>query len=364
MKSACGFWSGGPRWSVLELALAGLLLSSLLVFSSSAAHAQNAACALPYSLTGTSATKALDNRKPGCAYWVATYSGNAPMTIKTSQDAVTWVSTVLTVAQGAMPTTSGYGRIVLVGYAPYLQVAASGTSGQTVEGTLYGTVGLSAAVAAATSSDSAARWMYVADPVNPTDWTSLTGANAPTTRVDGSGYITLTNASGTNNLRGVCRTLPAGNFTVDMTAVSAPFNGDGIYSAQAFMILNSGTGANVLSYVDEGDSSRATWSATKCTGLDATLCTSLTGAFSARVMSSGKSVPFTMRIVATATDYTFYAVDPHGNAVKPRDGSAQPYLFQAIKTTDIAGEDKLCYTVWNITGGYSGEYTFLGYKQL
>lgn len=200
-----------------------------IIASGLMAQSKQAVCSYPYKLTGAGATTAQNNIQSGCASWSFTYSGTAPVTVEFSQDGTTWGSTGLTVTSGSLPTTSGYGVVKFTGYAPYLRVKASGSSGQTVSGLLYGSLGL-------TASSSVPDYVWsLGSPASVKSWTKDSGPHT-VTKVSGKDVITFYRARGTSGYGLTCTTYPTPPFTLRV-AIQLPIQYWNSDAAKSFAII-------------------------------------------------------------------------------------------------------------------------------
>lgn len=347
-------------WEILrgELMKAKTLIPGLLMFAAIVASGQDKAnCKLDYDLRGSASTRGLDNTRPGCAYWVFTYSGSNPVTVQTSADGSSWSSSVLTVASGTMPTTSGYGRVILTGYAPYLRVTGSGTNAQSTQGTLYGTIGLQVNQGSSVPD-------YVWDlgtPVSLASWTPDAGTFTvaiPTGKKVVTITVPRTTASG---YRMVCTTYPTPPFTARF-AVQMPtqyWNND---AAKSFVIAGRDPTATkwlAATVAQQGQY----WEPKRCTGGvnpgDCSTIASYWGSpfFTNILMNQSTNWPAVFQWKDDGTTIYLSGYDPISGLDLPGFADDHPKTDKTYVTPT-----QLCYGVYKANGNYTARYNIVGYS--
>lgn len=190
-------------------------------------------CQLGFALSGSTSSRAYKNTQTACTRWILTYSGDAPVTVESSQDGSSWSTSVLSATSGTLPTTSGYGKVEINGYAPFLRVTSSGTTAQKTSGLLSGVAGLLASSVGSSVPDYV--W-NLGSPIAVASWTkdnALFDMAIPT----GKKVVTFTypraNAAGYGL---ACTTYPTPPFTLRV-AVQMPTQYWSNDAAKSFAIV-------------------------------------------------------------------------------------------------------------------------------
>lgn len=338
---------------------AAWLAAFFMVVSTTAilANGQTAAavCNYSYKLQGAQATKAQDNTKSGCSSWSLTYSGAAPVTVQTSEDAITWGTSGLTVTTGSLPTAGGFGVVKFTGYAPYLRIVSSGTTAQPVTGLLYGSLALVAAgggeVPPYLPRNSSASYT----PVIPGAWTSTQIVGD---RTDESNRINMRTLGGNVLLNGqhfelICRAYPATPFTVKMTS----WQPEGQYWANdankylGMAIRDSATDRRIIHVIRN----RQNHSVYRCTDRTNT-CSG--GAIQSEVpthVSSSIPVTFYYKDDGTTRTFGIWDFNSQRNVTWGNTATTSP------SSNWITTPDQLCFTFASSNGNYPDYVSLLGY---
>lgn len=349
-------------WEVLKGAVVktnALTIAVLLsIAMSSTAIAQDKAnCKLDYDVRGAMSTRALDNTKPGCAYWVFTYSGANPVTVQTSSDGVSWSSSVLTVTSGTLPTTSGYGSVILTGYAPYLRITSTGSASQRTSGTLYGTIGLQVK-----QGGGAPDYVWdIGSPVSLASWTPDAGTftvAVPTGKKVVTVTVPRTTAGG---YRMVCTAYPTPPFTARF-AVQMPtqyWNND---AAKSFVIAGRDPTATkwlAATVAQQGQY----WEPKRCTGGvnpgDCSTIASYWGSpfFNSILMNMSTNWPAVFQWKDDGTTIYLSGYDPISGLDLPALADDTPKTDKTYVTPT-----QLCYGVYKNNGNYTARYNIVGYS--
>lgn len=335
-----------------------LILAAAALFSAGLAMSQDKAnCTLQYKVSGVQSTRALDNRSSGCAYWIFTYSGTAPVTVQSSSDGSSWSTSVLTVTSGTLPTTSGYGRIILTGYAPYLRVLASGTTSQTTQGTLYGVIGLQV-----NQSSGAPDYIWdIGTPVGIASWTPDAGSFT-VAQVTGKKVVSIIVPRGTaGGYRMTCTTYPTPPFTARW-AVQMPTQYWDNDAAKSFVVAGRDPVATkwlTATFAQQG----RYWEPKRCTGGtnpgDCTTIASYWGSpfFTNILMNMSTNWPAVFEWRDDGTTIYVAGYDPISGTSLPAFADDHPKTDKTYVTPT-----QLCVGVYKNNGNYTARYNIVGYS--
>lgn len=328
---------------------------ALTVVTSAAAFGQQAAavCNFPFKLAGAQVTTAQNNTKAGCASWSFVYAGDAPVEVETSIDGASWGTSGLTFTSGSLPTAGGFGVVKFTGYAPYFRVKSSGSVGQTVNGLLYGSLGLAASDASLPN--------YVFASKGGDKWASddpgivYSKIDSSTTFTKGDGMmIGVSKDYGANSFQFVCRAYPTPPFTARWDIAIPP------------QYWTNDAGHHIFMFAREAATEK--WTAMwyrdkqflyigKCTKGSA-LCDTSGGAIDGEFnIGSSETWPITFewKDDGTTTTYGFYDRVAKRSALIKNSPITSPSNGYEVR-------NQLCVGSLSSNGNYPNQFNIVGYE--